>query len=365
MILFAGEKEHGYFVPEIADKFKESVEFTGFIGNLDELTKKVLDGHYSTLIIDIRSIVLLDYKNIGTFCKNISIANSKIRIVVMAEGYNINSKIIQAAIAAGVRFFMLAANPAKIKAELTDALNGKTNIEEVFADIPSESHRDNEKQNIKENYKTSKTIAVCGSMPRIGTTTQALQIVKYLVLQGFKACYIQMENSGFVETISQFYSEVSTDSELGKVSYQNIDMFWRKEKIADILNCKYDYYVYDFGCMPDNENFSLVQFLEKDIKIIVCGSKCNELPAFQSVLDTISDKDINFIFSFTAKADQKDILELMEDRKKNTYFADYVPDQFSYSPSGNEMFSAILKPDKDEKTTTEKKKFGLFHRKKR
>lgn len=365
MILFAGEKEHGYFVPEIADKFKESVEFTGFIGNLDELTKKVLDGHYSTLIIDIRSIVLLDYKNIGTFCKNISIANSKIRIVVMAEGYNINSKIIQAAIAAGVRFFMLAANPAKIKAELTDALNDKTNIEEMFANIPSESRRDSEKQNIKENYKTSKTIAVCGSMPRIGTTTQALQIVKYLILQGFKACYIQMESSGFVETISQFYSEVATDYELGKINYQSIDMFWKKEKIVDILNLKYDYYVYDFGCMPDNENFSLVQFLEKDIKIVVCGSKCNELSAFQSVLDTISDRDINFIFSFTAKADQKEILELMEEREKNTYFSDYVPDQFSYSPSGNEMFSAILKPSKDEKTTEEKKKFGFFHRKKR
>ena len=91
-----------------------------------------------------------------------------------AEGYNINSQIVQAAIAAGVRFFMLGTNASMLKAKLTDALDGKTNIEAVFEQLPTEDQRDRKKNEIENSFAASRTIAVAGSQHRIGTTTQAL-----------------------------------------------------------------------------------------------------------------------------------------------------------------------------------------------
>ena len=124
MILFVGEQDKGWFIPETAEKKNEKCEYSGFVSSLEELSKSILQGSYSAVILHLPSLVIMDYQNIGKFCKNLMIANGNIRIVVMAEGYNINSQIVQAAIASGVRFFMLGTNPSMLKRELSDALKG-------------------------------------------------------------------------------------------------------------------------------------------------------------------------------------------------------------------------------------------------
>ncbi len=364
MILFVGEQDKGYFIPEIAQKHDEKCKYSGFVSSLEDLSKMILQGSYSAVILHLPSLVIMDYQNIGKFCKNLMIANGNIRIVVMAEGYNINSQIVQAAIASGVRFFMLGTNPSMLKRELTDALNGKTNIETVFEQLPTEDQRDKKKDEIQNNYISSVTIAVVGSLHRIGTTTQALQIAKHLVLEGYSACYIQLHNSDYIQRIAEFYTESVHDKEIGMVVYQNIEMYYKQEKISDILAKNYDYYIYDFGCISDKD-FTLVQFLEKDIKIAVCGSKANELPFIQSVLELMDSTNAEYIFSFTAESDRKDITELMEDKRKHTFFSGYIPDPFSYNPESKPIYKAIIKPDKPRNQPEEKRKFSLFHRKKR
>ena len=144
------------------------------------------------------------------------------------------------------------------------------------------------------------------------------------------------------------------------VAYQNIEMYYRQEKIADILSKNYDYYIYDFGCISDKD-FTLVQFLEKDIKIAVCGSKANELPQIQTVLELLGNASTEYIFSFTSENDQADIIELMEDKRKHTYFTGYIPDPFSYAPCSEPIFKAVIKPDKPKnQPDTKKHRFSLF-----
>ena len=128
MILFVGEQDKGWFIPETAEKKNEKCEYSGFVSSLEELSKRILQGSFSAVILHLPSLVIMDYQNIGKFCKNLMIANGNIQIIVMAEGYNINSQIVQAAIAAGVRFFMLGTNASMLKNELTDALDGKTRM---------------------------------------------------------------------------------------------------------------------------------------------------------------------------------------------------------------------------------------------
>ena len=360
MILFVGEQDKGWFFPETVEKKNEKCEFSGFVSSLDELSKTILQGSFTAVILHLPSLVIMDYQNIGRFCKNLMIANGNIRIIVMAEGYNINSQIIQAAIAAGVRFFMLGINPSILKHELSDALDGNTNIDEIFEQLPTEDQRDKKKEEIEGNYISSATIAVVGAALRIGTTTQALQIVKHLILQGYTACYIQLNSSDYVQRIAEFYTDSSQDEDIGKVTYQNIEMYYRQEKIADILAKNYDYYIYDFGCISDKD-FTLVQFLEKNIKIAVCGSKANELPQIQTVLELIRNAAVEYIFSFTSENDQSDIIELMADKRKHTFFTGYIPDTFSYAPCSETIFKAVIKPGKPKNQPDAKKhRFNLF-----
>ena len=44
MILFVGENDKGYFVPEIAEKYDEKCSFSGFVSDLESLSKRILQG---------------------------------------------------------------------------------------------------------------------------------------------------------------------------------------------------------------------------------------------------------------------------------------------------------------------------------
>ncbi len=363
MIYFVGEKDNGYFVPEVAEKYGEECKFSDFIGDINEMTRDILKAAYSTVILHIPSVCLIDYQNIGKICKNIAIANSNIRIIVMAECYNIHSKVIQAAISGGVRFFMLGNNAAVLKQELADALEDKTNIQAVFDSLPTEEQRNRKKDEIDKSFSNAKTIAIVGSQKRIGTTTQSFQIVKYLLLQGFKVCYIQMNSTEYVQNIAVFYADAVNNEDDGSVFYQNIEMYYRKEYIPEILSRGYDFYVYDFGSITDDD-FTPVQYLEKDIRIVVCGAKANELPQIQNILAITSTSQTEYIFSFVTENDQKDILELMEDKKKHTHFTDYIPDPFSLYPISETVYSEIIKPEQTEPKQEKKSRFSFFKRKK-
>ena len=115
------------------------------------------------------------------------------------------------------------------------------------------------------------TIAVAGVCPRIGTTTQAFQIIKYLNYNGYTACYIEANQNLFLDDLAYAYADVEIDESAGKICYQNTDMFYKKERITDILKMGYDFYIYDFGCY-NSKGFNSVAFLEKDKSIIICGS---------------------------------------------------------------------------------------------
>ncbi len=163
------------------------------------------------------------------------------------------------------------------------------------------------------------TIAVSGCIDRIGTTTQAIQLVKYLVFRGHRACYIELNENGYIQALKELYEDgVSSDDGIGRVTYQSVDMFYRKDKIADVLRLGYEFYVYDFGIF-DAVGFSLVSYLEKNIKVMVCGIKPNEVGCMSEVLSSLYDKEIEYIFSFTHESDKKDILELMSDRAEHTF----------------------------------------------
>ena len=78
-------------------------------------------------------------------------------------------------------------------------------------------------------------------------------------------------------------------------------------------------------CDPE---FEKISFLEQDIKIVVAGSKANEVGFVEQIMKQDCYRDVNYIFSFVAKDEWQDTKADMGISKEYTYFALYTPDPF-------------------------------------
>ncbi len=114
-------------------------------------------------------------------------------------------------------------------------------------------------------------IAVCGTCPRMGTTTQAFLIVNYLIKYGFNACYIEFNNKNKIENIKNFY-DVSIDEENHKINYKGVDIFYSItfKELPSILSLNYEVLVFDYGEFLQTHEES---FASADFRIVVCGAK--------------------------------------------------------------------------------------------
>ena len=167
----------------------------------------------------------------------------------------------------------------------------------------------------------------------------------------------------YVQQLFASYDDCEiVDETLGHIRYKNIDLFDKQEKISDILQLGYNFYVYDYGVFT-SPDFNKTSFLEKELKIFVVGCKPNELHFTQNVLRSLFYQDVCYIFNFTPEADKKELLEIMEEKAERTFFADWTVDPFTYSNS--EIYSKILPLEVLRQEEPVKKSFFPFFNKKR
>ena len=181
-------------------------------------------------------------------------------------------------------------------------------------------------------------IAVCGTCPRMGTTTQAFLIVNYLIKYGFNTCYIEFNNKNQIENIKSFY-DVSIDEENYKISYKGVDIFYNItfKELPNILSLNYEVLVFDYGEFLNTNEES---FANADFRIVVCGAKFWEEKYLKNVFKICSIyKDINFIFNFVDEEEQDFILKNMGEL--NVYFSEYCPNIFKLK--NEEIYSKIFK----------------------
>lgn len=192
----------------------------------------------------------------------------------------------------------------------------------------------------KSETKKIKTVGIVGSLCRIGTTTQAVQITKYLKLMGYQAAYVEMNRNEYIKLLCSLYQDAKSEKDFS--SYGDVALY-EKNQITAAYKKDYDYLIKDYGSISDPEfNSVSVSFLEQDIKIIVCGVKPNEIRQIERVLSNPLFGDVGYIFNFVAKEDRADVIALMEDKGSRTYFADYVPDPYVYLSNANMMCKELL-----------------------
>ena len=354
MILFVGTEETGYFAGEVCPP----VKYTGYRPDIRAVPDEITTEKYETIIFNLDQFISDAPEIAKTIGRVATVTGS--RIILMASGYTAQSEMIRTLMEAGFRLFILSASLGAMKEELRRCLQE----EGIPAEIPSlapepESVPVSADRSVPVHGVPYLTAAFAGCCSRIGATTQAIQFIKYIQLSGRTACYIEMNESGYVKRLGALYSVAGHDPELGRVRYHNVDMYYKQSRISEILKLGYDYYVYDFGSFEDT-HFNPAFFLDKSLPVAVMGSSPGEFDAMKKVIDATIDSDARYIFSFVDKSEQPDILELMEDKSANTTFAAYAPDPFVYLSDRNGIYSQIVVPaGKPEKKKT---RHGLFGR---
>ena len=192
-----------------------------------------------------------------------------IRIIILASGYPKEASILGRLFAEGIYNIITADKMKEIHADISKCLSpGMEYKDAIKYRLQSETNTKHPKVIIqKQSIKQKLTVGVCGALHRIGTTTQALNITKFLNMNGYTACYIEDNGHGHMESMTEFYDIKRNKN--GSISYQDIDIFMEHD-IQKILKGSYDFLIYDLGMFEEND---IKQFLLKDIKIICVGSK--------------------------------------------------------------------------------------------
>lgn len=319
MILFVGSEDRGFFLQEPAKLKKIELDFVPGSLSIEHQLTEILKRQMDYLVIDIDQYVD-PAEELGTKIESVKRAKN-CDVVIYAPGYDRRSRVIQELEKHGIRYYIFSANQAEAREAFERCMNGYY-LEPEAAEEPGEAGDTVVKD------PAGKRIGVTGVCRRIGTTTAAVQIVKYLQMKGYQACYIEVNETDFVQEHGRFFVS-DQDEVLGKVSYEGVDMFYKQENLQEIFRQGYDYFVFDYGAYSER-GFNKTSFLEKDIRIFVAGSKAAEMNYTQDVLRNEYYADVLYLFNFISEKEKPDLLEYMDEKAEMTYFTVYAPDQFEY-----------------------------------
>ena len=238
----------------------------------------------------------------------------------------------------------------------------KAEKSDIITKPKPQTHKKVQKSQQRSGSRTLK-IAVIGAMRRIGTTTVALQLVKYLNDQEeHAAAYLQYNNSDFITDLKEICCADQDTGKPDKITFANTDIFSDPRKVSGIISSGYQYIVYDYG---DIKSISQSSAFEKDIIIIVGGGEPDEIRAMTAAMEVFNQKNVFYFFNFTPFSDREELLDMMEGYRNKTFFLDYIPDKFCYNPDLGCAFARMMESDYEveDLTTGKEKRLGRIFRK--
>lgn len=186
-------------------------------------------------------------------------------------------------------------------------------------------------------------INVAGAQSHIGTTTQCLQLVKFLQRAGYNAAYIECNYQNYIASVYEMNISVNPYVPNTKVECFGVDMYpW--SKLYDFMDgsSKYDYLVCDYGNVGIDK-FNKEEFLKGDARILVGGFEPNErLELTRCLMDDDLQNSI-FMLSFIDKSIEPYVREQMAEYESRTFCAPYTPDPFGeYTLQDNDMWPKVM-----------------------
>lgn len=147
-------------------------------------------------------------------------------------------------------------------------------------------------------------VAVCGSQPRIGATTQAIALYHYLGGLGFRPVLMYQGQSAFSSLLELYRDrvvELDDHIEINGIS------------IAEEKSSSFDAYILDYGVLTPEW---IPPFCEADLSVLVGGTKPWELPllaAAQAAIQNGGPRHMVTLLSFAAPDDVEEVREYLGD----------------------------------------------------
>lgn len=319
------------------------VPFNAITATKEQIINKALSEPYEMIIFNAPECYEVQKEAINILeTLNNSVNKNATKVVLMAKGYDSKSNLVVSAAQKGIRFYITGKTATDMIDEFTSAKAGISNIPiDVYQMQKKEANVDF--VSAAERF-SSVEIAVGGSMSRIGTTTIAIQLIKFLQSEGKTACYVDLSNTDYMELATNYYDTEKHEDDLHKFNLAGVDIYTNvtQEILYQIHVRNYNFIVYDMGSLLDNA-LSTSDFLRKSIKLLCAGNKPNENKALKSVADTLYNTKINYVYSFVPDDEIDDIRdELTKWFGSVCFFAPYIPDAFSLNNDSRTMFRAIL-----------------------
>lgn len=247
-----------------------------------------------------------------------SITNS--HIILITRGRMRGDTLLSGLIDMGVYDFITSLDDSTAKSQMQECVLGRS--QEDVACFLSDNTPKNKKPfslfKAKKKMPAVK-ISIAGVLPRIGTTTQAIRFLKYLIEEKkIKACYAEINTSAHINIIAKVFSGVLTMPEY--FIYKNVPMY---PMGSSIDTEQYGVIVYDYGSDLGND------FSQSDMQLVIVGSTAWEMAAFAQKKAMLNGNNVKYIFSFTSEKEQADILDFMGEKWTDVFFADFSPDMFS------------------------------------
>lgn len=354
MIALIGSTDSKFILSEVC---KEYEDLSNRVTTIQTLPEQLLRSDYECYVIDLDFFVEEPEEIVDTFLKLKAVSTAE--WIFFARGYSKDSKVIKELRHHGFGKYVIAETIGDMERQLADCLSGKDNVEELnkLEKIRISDNREETEHSVSS--KVYKTIGVCGAQTRIGTTMQAIQLVKYFQSIGIKACYIEANGSDHIQSIPTLYEVQEQDRKLGKIRFENMDFFYDLSQISEVLSLNYAVYVYDFGVLSEQ---NIYPYLEKDLKILVCGTLPWEMDSTNKSIGQLEDKEIQYIFNFTCKSIRNDLRKFMLEKSKDSYFSEWIPNIFSFCSANKPMYESIGKKISITETSKPPKKKKRFRR---
>lgn len=355
MILFIGTEQRGYFLNETAAIKNMEIAYIGSSPSIMEQLNEILERQMQYLVIDVEQYID-PAQELAAEIERIRRAKN-CDVIIYAPGYNWESSVIRELRKYDIRFYVFASTQAEAKVEFERCLNG------YYVDTDAEALIQEDEALIPERARMARKIGITGVCQRMGTTTAAIQLVKHLQIKGYKACYIELNLTGFVKKQLEYFAGTEEDDSIGRVTYENVDMYYKQEFLQEVLRQDYDFFIFDYGAYSER-GFNKTSFLEKDIRIFVAGSKAQEMRYTNEIMKNEYYTDVYYLFNFISEKEKPDIMEFMEEKEERTFFTVYTPDQFEYVH--NSEFDRLLPvEDIGSEAGRKKRSFWLIGKKKR
>ena len=297
----------------------------------------------NTVIIDLESIYE-DAEELVKKIQSIRTVAPYTEFVIFASGYDPDSRAVTLLASSGIGNIITSLDQSGMKEELEGILRG----EAPHNAVPSaaEERPVTEPLSAPDDSRRM-SVAVVGSMPRIGTTTQALQICRSMIYLGYTSCYLEMNSKGFLGDMKDIY-EVTQIPE--GIRVDGLDMYSQSADIPSLKE-KYQVVVCDYGDVVTGINY--LSFAEKDHRYCVVGISPSEQKHIGEALRKLnaSKQHTDLIFSFASDSDERNIADQMkQDRSIGWHIAPYTPEPFAFDMRNAGIFGEELDgPEKPKK----------------